>query len=180
MNILKLFGGREMITAGEKQKLLALDASTQTQADWKKNLNTKIPNHISLRSERITTAAAEFAASPSGESFEAVRQACAWSSNPLLTQHDFEAVDGALGREISKRQEPASEIIRAVLKRQLAAIEKELENLTLKEKQASADLGIPWGASGVVMALQQKTLALRARVQQSTYGEWAAELAELL
>jgi hypothetical protein len=180
MNFKKMFGTKESITAGERAKLEQLDEAARPLREWRKKLPGLMPNHFDGRKDLVAAAAEVFAANPSEATFSAIRSACGWASNPIVTPYDYLKVDSAIAVQINLLLAPQGAIIREILKRLLSRVESQLSERLAREKSDSEAAEVPFAASGIVSALEQKVLNLRNRVSQETFADWRTELEELL
>ena len=180
MNFKKMFGTKEAITAGERAKLEQLDEAARPLREWRKKLPGLMPNHFEVRKDLVDAAAQVFAQNPSESTFSAVRAACGWASNPLITPYDYLKVDHAIQTQLDLLMVPQGAIIRDVLKRLLARVESQHAERLAREKSDSEAAEVSFSASGIVSALEQKVLNLRNRVSQQTFADWRTELAEVL
>ena len=180
MNFKKMFGTKEAITAGERAKLEQLDEAARPLREWRKKLPGLMPNHFEVRKDLVAAAAGVFAQNPSESTFSAVRGACAWASNPLITPCDYLKVDHAIQTQLDLLMAPQGGVIRDVLKRLLSRVEAQHAERLAREKSDSEAAEVPFSASGIVSALEQKVLNLRNRVSQQTFADWRTELAEVL
>ena len=178
MNIKKLFGGSEVITSQERQKLEALDASCKELRDWLEKIPQRLPTNQDDRNRLLNEASEEFAKKPTEASFRRILEA---SWNPVLrAKDDFEAVTGALNRQINERMHPQQEMITEILKRHLSTLEKKHEITLVKEQKESLEYGLEFKASGIIRGLEAKIMELRNRIFKGEHGHWRDALAELL
>ena len=180
MNFKKMFGTKEAITTGERAKLEQLDEAARPLREWRKKLPGLMPNHFDVRKDLVAAAAEVFAANPSENTFAAVRAACGWASNPIVTPYDFSKVDHAIQTQLDLLMAPQGGIIRDVLKRLLSRVEAQHAERLAREKSDSEAAEVSFSASGIVSALEQKVLNLRNRVSQESFADWRTELTEVL
>lgn len=178
MNIRKLFGSSEPITSQERQKLEALDASCKELREWLNRLPGLMPANREERQQRLLLTAGEFARKPSGESFAKVLAVASLPADKA--SEDFDAVANSLTKEIEGRMSPQEEIVRGILKRHLATLEKQYEATLAKEQEESRDFGIDFRPSGIIRGLEGKILELRNRIANGDGRHWREALAELL
>ena len=180
MNFQKLFSTKLGPTPAEAKTLRDLDESTEPLKAWKDKVSQAFPATAEERKSKIQALAVTFANKPDPASFEELKRTATLGQYAPTGRDDRNLILEALGGQIVQRMAPQGDIIRAVIRRSAEALEKQMREVTAREKKECDEVGIPWQASGVVMALQAKVLDLRNRGAKESFGHWKDELADLL
>lgn len=180
MNFQKLFQTKVGLTATEKKTLEALDNSTEPLKAWRDKVVQAFPATGEERRAKLQELAVAFANKPDQEGLEELKKTATLGQNPTTSREDQALILAELEKRIAERMTPQAEVIRAVVKRSAGALERQMCEMMIREKKDCDELALPWQASGVVMALQAKVLALRNRGAKETFGHWKEELADLI
>jgi len=180
INWKKYFGGREAITAAERQKLEQIDQSLSPQTEALKTVKTRFSNSYETRRGWIRERSEAYAASPTPEKFAHLLEAVSFNGEPLWAQLEFETVTGYLQAVIDTKLSAGHETIRAVYRRELSRCEDELKTTTATNKGKAAELGIDYSPDSIALALERRVLDLRNAVAKEKFDYWKNELAGLL
>lgn len=180
MNFQKLFSTKLGPTPAEAKTLRDLDESTEPLKAWKDKVAQAFPATGEERKSKLQALAVAFASKPNEVNFEELKRTATLGQYAPTGRDDRNLILEALDGQIVQRMAPQADIIRAVIKRSAGALERQMCEMMIREKKECDEVGIPWQASGVVMALQAKVLDLRNRGAKETFGHWKDELADLL
>lgn len=178
MNLKKLFGTAETLTAEERKKLEALDASCSELKTWLDDLPRRMPTSREDRRQRVASAAGDFVQNATSASFEKLMNTTRQQAEEATI--DFEMVANAIRDAVKEKMAPQNEIIQGALKRHLGKLEKQYQNFLAREQKESTEFGIEFKPSGIIRGLEQKILELRNRIHNGNHGYWREALAELL
>ena len=180
INWKKYFGGREAVTAAERQKLEQIDQSLSPQTEALALVKTRFSNSYETRRDWIRQRAEAYAASPTSEKFAAILEAASFNAEPLWAKLEFETVTGALQAVIDLKLSAGHEVIRGVYRRELSRSEDELNSTRKTGKGKAEELGVEYSPDSIVLALERRVLDLRNAVAKERFAYWKEELNGLL
>jgi len=180
INWKKYFGGREAVTAAERQKLEQIDQSLSPQTEALKTVKTRFSNSYDTRAIWIRARSEAYASSPTPEKFAHLLEAVSFNAEPRWAQLEFEIVTGALQAVIDTKLSVGHDTIRAIYRRELSRCEDELKTTTATNKGKAAELGIDYSPDSITLALERRVLDLRNAVAKQRFAYWKEELNGLL
>jgi len=180
MNWKKYFGGRESITAAERQKLEQIDQAIAPQREALEIVKKRFSNSYETRRIWIRERSAAYASAPTPEKLDAIIEAASFNAEPRWAQLEFEIVTGALQAVIDTKLSAGHDTIRAIYRRELSRCEDELKTTTATNKGKAAELGIDYSPDSITLALERRVLDLRNAVVKERYVYWKEELNGLL
>jgi len=180
MNWKKYFGGRESITAAERQKLEQIDQSIAPQREALEIVKKRFSNSYETRRIWIRERSQAYASAPTPEKLDAIIEAASFNADALWAQLEFEIVTGALHAVIDVKLGAGHETIRAIYRRELTRSEDELNSTQKTAKAKAEELGIEYTPDSIILALERRVLDLRNAVEKRQFAYWREELAGLL
>ena len=180
INWKKYFGGREAVTAAERQKLEQIDQSLSPQTEALALVKKRFSNSYETRRDWIRERSEAYASSPTPEKFAAILEAASFNAEPLWAKLEFETVTGALQAVVDTKLSAGHETIRGIYRRELSRCEDELKSTTATNRGKAAELGIDYSPDSITLALERRVLDLRNAVAKERYVYWKEELNGLL
>jgi hypothetical protein len=180
MNWKKYFGGREAVTAAERQKLEQIDQSVSPQTEALEFVKARFSNSYQTRLDWIRQRSKNYADAPTTEKFDLLIEAVGFNPDPRWAQLEGEIVTGDLHAVIDTKRTAGYETIRAIYRRELTRSEDELNSTRKIAKAKAEELGIEYTPDSIIVALERRVLDLRNAVEKKQFAYWREELAGLL
>ena len=180
INWKKYFGGREAVTAAERQKLEQIDQSLSPQAEALALVKKRFSNSYETRRDWIRQRSEAYASTPTPEKFASLLEAVSFNADPLWAQLEGDIVTGSLQAVVDIKLSAGHETIRAIYRRELSRCEDELKATTATNKGKASELGIDYSPDSITLALERRVLDLRNAAAKEKFAYWKDELNGLL